>query len=118
MKATHFMALALALAFVGMPTFVLSADLSTLQDSALTTSTPAQSTDSFRALSKVTGMDAVPPAPLADQELAQVEGGFHVETARAFFAMAFLHALAGDFYRAINSAIAGTLIGLMSDTAY
>ncbi len=115
MKATHVMALALALTLVGMPTFVLSADLSPLQGSALMTSTPAQSTDSFRALSKVTGVDTAAPAPLTDQELTQVEGAFHLETARAFFAMAFLYALAGNFHQAINSAIAGTLIGFMFD---
>ena len=111
MKATHFMALALALAFVGMPPFVLSADLSTLQDSALTTSTPAQSTDSFRALSKVTGMDAASPAPLADQELAQVEGGFHVLVGAAAFGGAFLSALEGDFTTAANYAVGGAIVG-------
>ena len=102
MKATHFMAFALALTLVGIPTFALSADLST-------------SPESFKALSKVTSTDETAPAPLTDQELATVEGGWHVETARAFFAIAFLYALGGDFYRAINSAIAGTLLGLMSD---
>ena len=102
MKATHFMALALALTLVGVPTLALSADLNA-------------PSESFKALSQVTSSDKTSPAPLTDQELAQVEGGWHVETARAFFAIAFLHALAGDFYRAINSAIAGTLIGLISN---
>jgi bacteriocin-like protein len=105
MKATHFMALALALTLIGVPTFALSADLSTPPES-------------FKALSKVTSTDETSPTPLTEQELAQVEGGWHVETARAFFAIAFLHALAGDFYRAINSALAGTLIGFMSDHSH
>ncbi len=62
MKATHFMALALALTLVGVPTLALSADLNA-------------PSESFKALSHVTSTDETSPAPLTDQELAQVEGG-------------------------------------------
>ncbi len=62
MKATHFMALALALTLVGVPTLALSADLST-------------SPESFKALSHVTSTDETSPTPLTDQQLAEVEGG-------------------------------------------
>ncbi len=49
---------------------------------------------------------------LSETELARVEGGFHKETAAAFFGAAFLYALNHDFYAAINSALAGALIGI------
>ena len=78
MKATHFMALALALTLVGVPTFALSADLST-------------SPESFKALSHVTSTDETSPAPLTDQELAKVEGSQSFP--QNAFAFSFLQAL-------------------------
>ncbi|MBA2486575.1 MAG: hypothetical protein H0V35_10850 [Nitrospira sp.] len=48
---------------------------------------------------------------LSETELARVEGGFHEETAAAFFGAAYLYALNHDFAAAANASIAGALIG-------
>ena len=102
MKATHFMALALALTLVGVPTLALSADLST-------------SPESFKALSHVSSTAETSPTPLTDQELAHVEGGQSSEVAltiaRGLYLLAVERLFGGDVEGAVPLVLSSLFFG-------
>ena len=101
MKATHFMALALALTLVGVPTLALSADLST-------------SPESFKALSHVSSTDETSPTPLTDQELAEVEGGQSEVApiiARGLYLLAVERLFGGDVEGAVPLVLSSLFFG-------